>query len=102
MKDSKLALYALVQSAGIFLYTAGVACFLFNGDKLFGKAENFWMPLVMLLLFVFSAAVVGLLFFGRAIHMYLSGLKKEAFKLVFYNLFFLFLIILIVFIALLV
>jgi hypothetical protein len=37
----------------------------------------------MLLLFIISASVTGLLVLGKPIHLYLSGLKKEAFVLLF-------------------
>lgn len=97
MKNSKLIIYAAVHSLGIFLYTAGVSWFLFNGEKLFGKAKSFWTPLSILLLFVFSAAAVGLLFFGRPIYFYLNGFKKEGLKLLFYTLGFLFIVVSVVF-----
>lgn len=86
MKNSKLFLNAVLSSLGIFLYVAAVALFISNGERIFGKQENFWVPLVMILLFVFSAAVTSLMFFGRPAHLYLSGQKSEAIKLVFYTL----------------
>ncbi|MCG2698852.1 hypothetical protein L6251_00285 [Candidatus Parcubacteria bacterium] len=86
MKNSKLFLNAVLNSLGIFLYVAAVALFISNGERIFGKQENFWVPLVMILLFVFSAAITGLMFFGRPAHLYLSGMKTEAIKLILYTL----------------
>ncbi len=97
MKNSKLAIYAAIDSLGIFLYTAGVAWCMFNGEKLFGKDKNFLMPMSLLLLLIFSVAVVGILFFGRPVHLYFNGFKKEGFKLLFYTLGFLFLMVLVAF-----
>jgi len=39
----------------------------------------------MLLLFVISASVTGLLVLGKPIHLYLSGLKKESLTMLFAN-----------------
>ena len=41
-------------------------------------------PLAFLMLFVLSAAIVGLLVFAKPVMMYLEGAKKEAVTLVFY------------------
>jgi hypothetical protein len=92
MKNSKLILYAFVQSVGIFIYTSGVAWFLFNGERFFGKTDSFWQPLSILLLLVVSAAVTGSLVFVKPIYLYLEGLKKEAIKLLIYTILSLFLI----------
>lgn len=86
MNNSKLFSYAALSSFGIFLYVAAVALFISNGERIFGKQENFWVPMAMILLFVFSAVVTGLMFLGRPIHFYLSGQKSEAIKLVLYTL----------------
>ena len=56
---------------------------MFNGQEIFGEVSNFLMPLFLLLLFVISAAITGLLVLGKPVHLYLSGLKKEAFILLF-------------------
>lgn len=86
MKNSKLFLYALLNSLGIFIYVAGVSWLITNAEKLFGKEQTFWAPLAMILLFVFSAATTGLLFFGRPVYLYINGFKKEGTRLVFYTL----------------
>ena len=92
MKNSKLVLYSLVHSVAVLIYTSLVAWILFNGNSLFGKANSFWMPVAMLLLFVLSATVVGLLVLGRPVYYYFNGMKSEALKVLFYTVAWLFLI----------
>jgi len=92
MKNSKLIYYGIVQSLGVFIYTSGIAWFLFNGKELFGENNSFWQPLAMLLLLVVSAAITGSLVFGKTIYLYLDGFKKESVKLLIYTVISLFLI----------
>lgn len=93
MKNSKLIYYSVIQSLGVFIYTSAVAWFLFNGEHIFGGDKNFLVPVTLLLLFVTSAAITGILVFGRPIYFYLNGLKKEAVKLLIYTIISLFVII---------
>jgi hypothetical protein len=70
---------------------------MFNGEKLFGKINNFTGPMMILLLFVVSAVITSALFLGRPAWLYFNGLKKEGIKLFFYTLAILIAITLIVF-----
>jgi len=81
MKKSDYIWKSFVNAVGVFIYTAGVAWLLFNGKNVFDSPPTFLIPLFMLLLFMVSASVTGLLVLGKPIHLYLSGLKKEAFAL---------------------
>ncbi|HLA38956.1 MAG TPA: hypothetical protein VJ417_03120 [Candidatus Glassbacteria bacterium] len=83
MEKSEYFLKSLVNAAGAFLYTAAVAWLLFHGQQIFGKPVNFLLPLFLLLLFVISASITGLLVLGKPIHLYMNNLKKEAFILLF-------------------
>ena len=83
MKKSEYFLKSLVNAAGVFVYVSAIAWMLFSGEMIFGKASSFLMPLLLLLLFIVSASITGLLVLGKPIHLYLSGLKKEAFVLLF-------------------
>lgn len=65
----------------IVAYTTAVSWLMYNGEVFFGKADNFWMPVALLLLFVLSAAIVGLLMFGMPVYLYLESRKKGALKL---------------------
>ena len=73
--------YALINSFGTAAYVIAVAFFMNHfGDGGFG-VKTVFIPIVMLMLFVFSAALTGSLVFGRPIMWYLDGKKKEALSL---------------------
>jgi hypothetical protein len=94
MKISKLELQSLVHSLGVLVYVSGVAWIMQNGERIFG--HNFWGPVVLLLLFVFSALITGLLVLGRPIYLFLNGEKTDAVKMLFYTVGWMFVIITIV------
>jgi len=71
-----------------------------NSERLFGKMNDIWGPMAFILLFTVSAAITGLLVFGRPIYLFLNGMKNEAVKLTFYTIGFLFLETVLVFFAL--
>lgn len=62
-----------------------------------GKQADMWVAVIMLMLFVFSVAVTGLLFFGYAFFLYFRDERKEAIKVVGLNLVFLFIMTVILF-----
>lgn len=86
MKKSDYFLKGLINAAGVFVYVSAVVWLGFNNQMIFGKPSNFLAPLFMLLLFVISAAVTGLLVLGKPIQLYSDGLKKEALTLLFVTL----------------
>lgn len=79
----KIALFNAFVAA---LYVVGIASFLFYVPKSIDSANTVLVPIVMLLLFVFSAALMGTLIFGKPILWYLDGRKQEAFSLLAYTL----------------
>jgi len=86
MKEDKLALMAVLNALGVVIYVFLVALILSNGGALFGdKLNPIFGPIAMLLLFVFSALLVGFLVLGRPVMLYLESQKKEALKLLFYT-----------------
>ena len=87
---------ALIATA----YIAVVALVITNGESLFGKNDSVLNGMLFLLLFVISAAVMGVTIFGRPIMWYLDGQKKEAVRLVSYTLALLLFIAIIVFLIL--
>jgi hypothetical protein len=93
MKNSIVKLAGL-HALGTALYIVGVASFLFYVPRaLAGDAEEtFLIPTAMLLLFVLSATVTGLLVLGRPVLWYLDGKKKEAVSLFLYTVGFLLLL----------
>lgn len=63
-------------------YVVAIANFLFYvPKKFFGPVDSVLVPIIMLLIFVFSAALTGFLVFGRPVMWYLDGRKQEAFSL---------------------
>jgi len=66
-------------------YVLGISWFLSNTERLFGTAQEFWGPAAILLLFVFSALVTGLLILGYPIWLYLEQRKKEAVQVLLCN-----------------
>jgi len=85
MDNKKLALYSLINSVGVLIYTAAIALILQNDERIFGKMQGLWGPVAFLMLFVLSATIVGALVLGRPIIFYLDGMKKEAVKLFIYT-----------------
>ncbi len=83
MKKSEYILKSFLSAAGVFIYVGAVAWLGFNSQNIFGKQPTFLMPLFVLLLFVISALITGMLVLGKPIHLYLGGLKKKSFVLLF-------------------
>lgn len=84
MKPSQYISKSFKYAFCTFLYILAVSLFFFNASKIFGnEPDNFLIPLFMLLLFVISASITGLLVLGKPIHLYVSGMKKEAFNFLF-------------------
>ena len=74
---------ALLNAALTTLYITAIATFLFYAPTFFGpeRSDTVLVPIVMLSLFVFSAAITGALIFGRPALWYIDGKKKEAVSL---------------------
>jgi hypothetical protein len=87
MKNAILKTAAL-NAVATALYVAAIASFLFYAPKVFGpgRVDTVLVPIVMLSLLVLSAALTGLLIFGRPVLWYLDGKKKEALSLLVYTL----------------
>lgn len=92
---------AIQNALATAAYVVAVASFLFYAPRVFKSGDDtVLVPIVMLLLFVFSAAMTGLLLFGRPAFWYLDGKKKEALSLLISTLVILLLITLVAFSAL--
>jgi len=81
MKTTNYVWQSLGLAAGVVLYVTAVSWFMLNAEDTFPKEDSLLQPLMMLLLFVVSATITSSLVLGRPIHLYLSGLKREAFIL---------------------
>lgn len=92
MKDNQeLLMHSFGHACLVVLYTSGVAWIIFNGQRLFGDKKSISIPIMMLMLFVVSAAIVGTLVLGRPALLYLDGKKTQALKMFGYTLGWLFL-----------
>jgi len=70
--------FGFINAFGVFAYVALVSLVMSNGDRLFGKTDNFMSPIAFLLLFCLSALTVGSLVLGKPLLLYLDDKKKEA------------------------
>jgi len=92
---------AFIDAIGTAVYVVLVASFMFLMQESMPREINSAIiSIAMLLLFVFSAALTGIMVFGKPIIWYLNGKKKEAISLISWTLLILFIIILIVFLIL--
>jgi hypothetical protein len=82
MKEIKKT--ALINSLLTTAYIIAVGSFMYYGSMVkIGRGNTFLIPIALLLLFVFSAALTGFLIFGKPAQMYVDGKKKEALSLLF-------------------
>jgi len=64
------------------VYVIAVAFFMYSANQAkFGSENTILIPMVLLLLFVFSASLTGFLILGRPALWYIDGKKKEALSL---------------------
>ena len=70
MQKEKIAQYSFIHSVGVLAYVFLVAILIQNGDKLFGKNNNVASVMAFLMLFVFSATVVGGLVLAKPVMLY--------------------------------
>lgn len=74
--------YSLINGLSTVLYVIIIVLSInFIGNTLSDKPETVLIPIVMLLLFVISAAITGMLVLGRPLIWYLNGDKSEALRL---------------------
>ena len=86
MKNKNLFGWAVVDAVAVALYAGLVAGLVINIGQRFKGPVGFQGPAVMLMLLVFSVALVGLLIFGRPAWLYLVGDKSGALRLVLWTL----------------
>jgi hypothetical protein len=70
---------AFLNALSTALYVTVVGSFLFYAAQVrLGQAKTILVPIAMLMLLVFSAALVGVLIFGRPLLWYLEGRKQDS------------------------
>lgn len=81
--------YASMSASLMSLYVIIIGSFFHYAPTIFGgpnKPDTVFIPIAMLLLFVFSATLSGTIVLGRPILWYIDGKKKEAVMLFSYTL----------------
>jgi hypothetical protein len=95
-----LSVQAFLHSAGVMAYIAFIAFLMTNAENWIGSMNTLLGPIAFLMLFTLSAAIVGMLVFGRPVMLYLDGKRKEAMNFVGATVGFLFIEALVIFIVL--
>ena len=86
---NKIRKTALINAIATTLYIIAVGCFFHYGSLIkVGRTNIMLVPITLLLLFVFSAALTGFLIFGKPAQMYVDNKKREALSLLTYTLIF--------------
>ena len=82
-KPINWGMQAFLHSLGVIAYIVFIAFLIINGQALFGSLNNSILgPIAILMLYTLSAAIMGLLVFGRPVMFYMDGKKKEAMEFV--------------------
>lgn len=90
MSKKSILRYASLEALAAVLYVLFISLFFTQAENIFGPEDTILSPVVFLLLLVFSVSMMGMTIFGRSIMWYLDGQKKEAVRLLFYKLAYLF------------
>ncbi len=99
---SRIITRALIDAIGTALYIILIVLLINVLQQFSSKPDNtILIPIAMLLLFVFSAALTGFLVFGKPVMLYLEGKKKSAVSLIAWTLGFLLVFTVVAFILLL-
>jgi hypothetical protein len=85
MNDSKLVSWAVRNVAGVILYVAAVVWLMSNAEHGFGAKPGILIGVAILMLFVCSALITGLLVLGQPVWLFVNGQKKESLKLLGYT-----------------
>lgn len=92
--------WSFLDALAVTIYVSLVSTIMRNGDKIFGREDNFMSPIAFLLLFICSALITSLLVFGQPLFLFLDGKKKEALRMLYSTTGWLFLALIIAFVIL--
>ncbi|MDO8510349.1 MAG: hypothetical protein Q7S15_01865 [bacterium] len=81
--NKAIIMRSLASALAVFAYVLLIVLFLSNAGDRFGESEELLIPVFMLLLFIISATITGLLVLAKPIHLYITGFKRDAFILLF-------------------
>ena len=86
MRNTKMLTQGAINALAAVAYIAAVAGVMSNAENIFGPGpDDIRAPILFLMMFVFSALVMGLLFLGMPVMLFLDGKKKEAITLLTYT-----------------
>ncbi|MFH0806514.1 MAG: hypothetical protein V1885_02210 [Candidatus Brennerbacteria bacterium] len=100
MTKNRVALYALGNSLVASCYMALIAAIMSGAETFFGRTNSILAMSGFFLLFASSAAILGVVVFGRSVVWYLEGKRADAVTLAIYTVCFLLIITLAVLLAL--
>lgn len=100
--EVKIFKRAAINALLVFVYAAAVGLFMSHASSIFGQKDTALTPVAVLMLLVFSAALMGILVFGQPLMWYIDGKKKAALRLLGYTMAGLLILMVLTFVALLV
>jgi hypothetical protein len=83
--EGKIFRRAALSALVAYAYVAAVGLFMSNASRMFGAKDTALTPVAVLMLLVFSAALMGILVFGQPLMWYIDGKKKSALALLGYT-----------------
>ena len=75
----------ILQAFGVAIYCAVVGIFIWNANHLFGPMNNFFGPILFLIIFSTSALICALIVFYKPYKLFFSGKKNDALSIVVYT-----------------
>lgn len=85
MENQSLVKRGLINAFAAAVYVVAIANLMYFGFSRLSFEDNITMPITMLLLLVFSVAVMGYLLFAKPVMLYLDGAKQDAVRLLGYT-----------------
>jgi hypothetical protein len=77
-KETSIAVAGFSQAFGVALYCTTIGLLMFNAEEIFDNVEpSQFIPVMMLLLFSFSALICGLLVFYKPYLLFFEGKKRQ-------------------------
>jgi len=78
MPTEKIIKQSVMHAVAAVLYIVIIAAIMSRAERIFGQGEDGVLaPILFLLLFVVSAATMGMLIFGKPVMLYIDGKKRE-------------------------
>jgi len=81
-KSMSIKKTGLLQALGVTIYCSLVGLLFWQGNHLFPKVNQYFAPVMMLLLLNVSVLVCGLLVFYKPYKLFFEGRKKDAINIV--------------------